>query len=376
MIESTRFPVLEQRIWLNHAAISPWPAAVIEAMRDFVEDNAAYGALHYPDWLETEQRLRQRACRLLGAELEDLALVKNTSDGLCLIAAGLDWQPGDAVVCSAGEFPSNLLPWQQLPPAYVERRLVAFDPEDPEAALIAALDARARVLAVSSVRYDSGVRLDLKRLAAACSAHDTLLVVDAIQHLGALALDVAELQADFVVGGSHKWLLAPEGLALFWSRPAARAQLKPVQTGWRMWPDMFNFERPDWTPPSTARRFEPGTLNNAGIVGLEAALGLLLETNPSTREHQLLERSGHLLHGLSQLPKVKLHTPIDDARRAGIVCFEAEGIDPRELHTTLTEAGIFSAIRGRALRLSPHFYTPESQLDQALEVIASSVARG
>lgn len=346
-------------------------------MRAFVEDNATYGPLHYSDWLETEQRLRRLAARMLGADAADLALVKNTSDGLCQIAAGLDWQPGDAVVCSAGEFPSNLMPWQQLPPEFVERRVVPFNPERPEDDLIAALDSRVRVLAVSSVRYDSGIRLDLNRLGAACRAHDTLLVVDAIQQLGALSMNVAELQADFIVGGSHKWLLAPEGLALFWSRPSARARLRPVQTGWRMWPDMFNFERSDWSPPSSARRFEPGTLNMAGIVGLEAALDLLLGYDPTECESRLLQRSGRLLRGLASMPGVRLHTPADDARRAGIVCFEAERITSRDMHKALAEAGIFGAIRGRSVRLSPHFYTPETQIDRTLEVIDSILdARG
>lgn len=343
-------------------------------MRAFVEDNAAYGPLHYSDWLETEQRLRQRACRLLGADADDLALVKNTSDGLCQIAAGLDWQPGDAVVCSAGEFPSNLMPWQQLPPDFVERRVVPFDPDCPEDGLIAALDSSARVLAISSVRYDSGIRLDLNRLGEACRAHGTLLVVDAIQHLGALALNVSELQADFVVGGSHKWLMAPEGLALFWSRPSARARLRPVQTGWRMWPDMFNFERSDWSPPHSARRFEPGTLNMAGIVGLEAAIDLLLGYDAAEREALLLERSGRLLQALGSMPGVRLHTPFSDARRAGIVCFEAERITSRELHKALAEAGIFGAIRGRSVRLSPHFYTPDEQIDRALDLISALTA--
>ncbi len=344
-------------------------------MRSFVEDNAANGPVHYAGWMQTEQRLRDNACGLLGADPDDLALVKNTSDGLCLIAAGLDWQPGDAVVCSAGEFPSNLMPWQQLPPDFVERRVVPFDPESPEDALIAALDPRARILAVSSVRYDSGIRLDLRRLGEACRAHGTLLVVDTIQHLGALALDVTELPVDFVVGGSHKWLLAPEGLALFWSRPEARARLKPIQTGWRMWPDMFNFERSDWTPPDSARRFEPGTLNMAGVHGLNAALELLLQDDPTERERHLLQRSGRLLRGLERMPGVCLHTPVEDARRAGIVCFEVEGIDPREIHGSLIKAGVYGAIRGRSIRLSPHFYTPNAQLDQALELIGELLQR-
>lgn len=345
-------------------------------MRRFVDENALEGPLAYPRWLRIEQRLRAKAARLLGAAAEDVALVKNTSEGLCLIASGFDWRPGDAVVCSAGEFPTNLIPWQQLPPDFVERRMVPFDPQRPEERLIAALDGRARILAVSSVRYDSGIRLDLARLARACREHGTLLVVDAIQHLGALPLDVDRDGADFVVAGSHKWLLAPEGLALFWSRPEARARLRPVQTGWRMWPDMFDFDRADWTPPASARRFEPGTLNMAGIIGLEAAIDLLLKTDAASRGAALLAATARLIEGLSAIPGVTLHTPAAPQRRAGIVSLEVDGLDSNDLCAALAAEGIHTAVRGRLLRLSPHYYTPTAQIDQALSAIRRAVLAG
>ena len=158
------FPVVDRHIWLNHAAISPWPRPVSQAMRAFVEDNAEHGPLHYADWMKVEASLRRQSADLMGADPDDLALIKNTSEGLSLIAAGLDWQPGDALVCCAGDFPSNLLPWRQLVPDYVEVREVPFDSAEPESALEQALDESVRLMAVSSVRYDSGVRLDLERL--------------------------------------------------------------------------------------------------------------------------------------------------------------------------------------------------------------------
>ena len=367
------FPVIDRHTWLNHAAISPWPAPVGDAMRNFVEQNIAQGPLGYAEWLQTEQRLRRRAADLIGAEDDDIALIKNTSEGLSLIAAGLDWQPGDALVCCSGDFPSNLLPWHNLVPEFVEVREVPFDVQDPETGLLKALSDEVRVLAVSSVRYDSGVRLDLERLGRAAHQVGALLVVDAIQHLGALPLDVAETPVDFVVGGSHKWLLAPEGLALFWSRPSARRQLRTLQTGWRMWPDMFNFARSDWRRPDTARRFEPGTLNMAGIHGLEASLALLRELDPSTRAEQLLDRTGWLIEGLEQIPGVELVTPRERDRRAGIVCFVPGREDPDAVLKQLAETSIFAARRGRSVRLSPNFYTPEDQIARVLEAITGIV---
>lgn len=366
---ATRFPVIKRHVWLNHAAISPWPLAVTRAMHDFVDDNARHGPLHYARWMEVEQRLRQRAAAFLGADIDDIALVKNTSEGLSLIAGGLSWAPGDRLVYCRGDFPSNMLPWQQLVPQQVEKTAVSLEADDPEVALIAAIDERTRLVALSSVRYDSGLRLDLERISAACHRHGALLVIDAIQHLGALPMNVGSNIADFIVCGSHKWLLAPEGLALFWSAPEARARLRPVQSGWRMWPDMFNFARTDWSVPAHARRFEPGTLNMAGIHGLDAALGVLLEDDAQPRAAALLARSEHLLEGLANMPDIKLITPPERRRHAGIVSFSSPRLDSRKLHRALAEADIHAALRGPALRLSPHFYTPVDQLDRALEVI-------
>jgi len=368
------FPVIDRHTWLNHAAISPWPAPVGAAMRKFVEQNIALGPLAYSEWLSTEQRLRARAADMLGADLDDLALLKNTSEGLSLIAAGIDWRPGDALVCCGGDFPSNLMPWHQLVPGFVEVREVPFDDHDPESSLIETLSDSVRMLAVSSVRYDSGIRLDLERLGQAAHRHGALLVVDAIQHLGALPLNVAETTVDFVVGGSHKWLMAPEGLALFWSRPSARSQLRTLQTGWRMWPDMFNFERADWTRPDGARRFEPGTLNMAGIHGLEASLAVLQDIEPNARAEELLDRTGWLIEGLDGLAGVEVVTPAERSRRAGIVCFAPGHHSPDEVLKQLAANDIYAARRGRYVRLSPNFYTPEEQIARALGVISAAVA--
>ncbi len=186
-----QFPVIPRHIWLNHAAISPWPEAVIRAMTGFVEDNAKRGPLSYGNWLATEAQLRERATRLLGADnANDMALVANTSTGLNRVAGGLDWQPGDSVVFPACEFPSNRLAWQALKARGVEPRAVSLDSSDPELSLIAAMDSSTRLLAVSSVQYGSGLRLDLERLGGACKRHGVLFCIDAIQQLGALPLDI------------------------------------------------------------------------------------------------------------------------------------------------------------------------------------------
>ncbi|MDX1626841.1 MAG: aminotransferase class V-fold PLP-dependent enzyme, partial [Wenzhouxiangellaceae bacterium] len=231
------------------------------------------------------------------------------------------------------------------------------------------------LVAVSSVRYDTGTRLDLERIGRACRNHGALLAVDAIQHLGAVPLDVSALPVDFVVAGSHKWLLAPEGLAVFWSSPAARARLRPTQAGWRMWPDMFDFARCDWSIPDSARRFEPGTLNTAGIQALLASVSLLLELGELERADALERNVDRLADGLASIDGVRVVTPLDPARRAGIVTFEAEGLEPAKTVRALRERDVFCADRGHGIRLSPHCYTPPGQLDRALEAIADLLGR-
>lgn len=371
-----QFPVIGRHVWLNHAAISPWPAAVSRAMTDYVNDNASHGPLGYGRWLEIEARLRERAARLLNAaSVEDIALVANTSTGLNRIARGLDWEPGDSVVFPANDFPSNRLPWQALADQGVEPRAVELDHNDPERSLITAIGPSTRLLAVSSVQYDTGLRLDLKRLGDACQRHGVLFAIDAIQHLGALPLDVAQTGADFVVAGSHKWLMAPEGLALFWSSPQARAHMKVVDPGWRMYPDPFNFGREEDSPPESARRFEPGTLNTAGIFGLDAAIGLLLELDPDDTARALLDRTDLLTDGLMRMPGVGLTSPLERERRAGIVSFRMTGISAQKVTATLTLKDIYPTARGKVVRVSPHFYTPIAQIEQALERIAELAAR-
>lgn len=364
---SDSFPVIARRTWLNHAAISPWPRVVLDALASYVEDNTGRGELPYRRWMETERRLRHRLARLLGAEIDDIALVKNTSEGLSLIAAGLDWRPGDSVLFPAREFPSNRLPWLHLPPEFVRRREIDIDGPQPEQRLLEALDRNSRVLAVSSVRYDSGLRLNLPELATACRRNGTLLVVDAIQHLGAMALDVSRDGPDFVVAGSHKWLMAPEGIAIFWSRPEARARLKALQAGWRMWADPFNFDRTDWSLPDTARRYEPGTLNTAAVIGLDAAAGLLLETGVDEVQRRLEARCQRLIEGLRCMPGVAVLTPGEPSGRAGIVSLRSQSIPASRLQQALEQRNVIAATRAGSLRLSPHFYTPLGQIDTTLE---------
>src|SRR5690606_10525724 len=206
------FPQDKDLCYLNHAAVAPWPKRSHDAVVRFAAENVTHGARHYPRWLAIEVHLREQLQRLVNAPSSaDISLLKNTSEGLSVIAAGLDWQPGDRVLISNQEFPSNRIPWQALARVGVTVDQADIGGDDPEAALIAAMTPETRLLSISSVQYGTGLRMDLARLGEACRERGILFCVDAIQSLGVLPMDVQAINADFVVADGHKWMLGPEG---------------------------------------------------------------------------------------------------------------------------------------------------------------------
>ncbi|HXH65378.1 MAG TPA: aminotransferase class V-fold PLP-dependent enzyme, partial [Mariprofundaceae bacterium] len=236
-------------LYLNHAAVAPWPRRTEVAVKDFAEQNRRRGSADYPQWLKTERSLRGRLMRLIHAgSSDDIALVKNTSEGLSLVAYGLAWRDSDNIVSTNQEFPSNRIVWESLEGRGVQLRCADITGDDPEAAIIARMDARTRLVSVSSVQYATGLRLDLARLGTACRERGILFCVDAIQSLGALCFDAEACHADFVTADAHKWMLGPEGVALFYSRPEARAKLGLSQYGWHMVEHAGDFERAEWRP--------------------------------------------------------------------------------------------------------------------------------
>lgn len=365
----SEFPQDPAVLYLNHAAVAPWPARSRDAVTRFAEENARSGARHYPRWLATEQHLREQLRTLIGAaSADDIALLKNTSEGLSVIASGLNWQPGDRILISDQEFPSNRIPWQALARQGVEVVAVSLDGDDPEGALIAAMDDRVRLLAISAVQFDSGLRLDMPRLGAACVARRILFCVDAIQAIGAIPVDVQQWQADFVVADGHKWMLGPEGLALFWCRPTLRPALTLHQFGWHMVEHAGDYDRQDWQPAASARRFECGSPNILCAHALNASLSLLLEIGMERVSKELEARVSRLHHELKQRGMLML-SPDSAKRRAGIVTFQSPVEDTATLFRRLTDAGVVCAPRGGGVRLSPHFYTSDSVIDRLLALL-------
>lgn len=366
------FPQAPGLRYLNHAAVAPWPRRASSAVSQFAEQNATLGARDYPQWLKIENRLRERLARLLNAPTSaDVALVKNTSEALSFVAFGLDWRAGDQIVISDEEFPSNRVVWEALQPQGVEVIQVSLAGADPEADLLAACTPRTRLLAISAVQYASGIRLDLDRLGHGCEQRGVLLCIDAIQQLGALPFDVQQSRCAFAMADGHKWMLGPEGLGVFYCRSDLRPQLKLHEYGWHMLEHAGDYDRGDWQPARSARRFECGSPNMLGAVALEASLSLLEEVGVHQVAASLNERMEWLRTGLRQLPGIELLSPAQPERSAGIVTFRLAGSANQALFEQLKAEQVVCALRGGGIRLSPHFYTPAEVIEDTLALLRS-----
>lgn len=365
------FQLDDDIVHLNHAAVAPWPLTTAQAVMAFAEENARRGSIDYDQWLLREKELRNRLARLINAcSTDEIAILKSTSEGLSLIAYGLHWSPGDNIVIPAEEFPSNRIVWQSLADLGVETRLIPITRvADPEQALLNAIDARTRLLSSSSVQYATGLRLDLERLGQVCRQSGVLFCVDAIQSIGALRFDVQAAQADFVVADGHKWMLGPEGTALFYCRQELIDKLALKQYGWHMVQHAADFDRKAWQPHAAAQRFECGSPNMTGITALHASLGLLLDIGMARVEQQVMEQAGYLRERLSELENIEILSPQQNARRSGIVLFRRSDVDTEALYRYLQKHRVLCAMRGGGVRFSPHFYTPRSKLDAAVALV-------
>ncbi len=362
------FPVNHECLYLNHAAVAPWPERTRLAVSKFAAENTALGASHYPQWSAMEAGLKRNLEALIDAPKGSVALVKNTSEALSFVATGLDWQPGDVVVISDQEFPSNRIVWETLAHKGVQVVEVTLPWDDPESRLLEALAQKPRLLSVSAIQYASGLTLDLVRLGEACRAAGTLFCVDAIQAVGALPFSVQAIQADFAMADGHKWLLGPEGLGFFYVRPQIMDQLSLSEFGWHMVEDMGNYDRKDWQPAADARRFECGSPNMLAATALKASTDLLLEVGMDQVATRVVTNVLYLKELLDDKGATFIN-PLLHERPSGILTFHFMGKDSTQLYKLLMQAGVICANRGGGIRFSPHFHTTQEVMEDAVDAM-------
>ncbi|WP_220337142.1 MULTISPECIES: aminotransferase class V-fold PLP-dependent enzyme [unclassified Wenzhouxiangella] len=282
------FPSLRTDVYANHASLSP-PSELVRAAVDAVlAGYAEQGMAWYVEEVARRERLRESLARLIGAPADSVALTANTSAGIIAIAQGLPWQAGDRVLVFDGEFPTNITPWQQAARRYgLELVWLKADDfrVDRDAALErfeAELKRGVRLVAVSAVQFTTGQRMPLEPMGELCRRYQTELFVDAIQAAGIVPLDVETLGIDYLACGSHKWLMAPEGVGFLHVAPARASALEPNMAGWLSHEDAFAFLsrapgelRYDRPFRAGALMAEAGTPNTLGAAGLEAGLAVL-----------------------------------------------------------------------------------------------------
>ena len=362
------FPVSEKYIYLDHAGVAPVSLRVKAAVGKFLSESAQGGAFHYPQWALRLAHVRKKCARLVRAAPDEIAFVKNTSHGLSLVAEGLDWKAGDNVLFYEKEFPANIYPWLNLKRKGVETRTIPSRDgrillEDIERLI----DARTRLLAISSVQFSNGFRMDLKRAGELCRRKGILLCVDAIQSLGVIPMDVKGCNVDFLSADAHKWLLGPEGIGIFYCRKELAGQLNPPLIGWKSVQGDFDFDHPDFQLKTDALRFEEGSMNLMGIFGLGAAIELLLEVGIENIKERVLDLGDAIIQEADR-GGFAIYTPKAREERGGIITF-AGNFDPSRVRDVLREKGIMVNVRGGGLRVSPHFYNTEEEIHKLFEVI-------
>jgi cysteine desulfurase/selenocysteine lyase len=361
----SQFPVTEHLVYLNHAAVAPLCKAAADAMKRLADDAWRFGSLHYDEWLETYDGVRAAAARLIGADPSEIAIVKNTSEGISTIATGLAWKPGDKVVAFHEEFPSNYYPWKRLEARGVNVQwLSAMDPLDRIDEAVKG----ARLLAISFVQYLSGYRADLRAIGDICHRRGCFFLVDAIQGMGAFPLDVGEMHIDALSADGHKWMLGPEGCAILYVRRERLDEIEPHEFGWTNVAQYADYASRDMTLRQDAGRYEPGTLNTIGCYGLRAALEFLLEVGVEPITRQVRTLGDRIAAGVSA-KGCELLVPRTPENGAGIVSFRKRGEDARITVSRLKERGIIVAPRQGWVRSSPHFYISPENIDQLIEAV-------
>lgn len=371
---TAEFPILQKLAFFNHAGVAPITARAARAIHAYA-DQAQTLSYYEARWYIRARQVKQFAAQMIGAAgEEEIAFVPNTSTGLSMVAGGLAWREGDNVVITDVEYPANRYPWQDLQRLGVELIEVhqlpdgRIDVED----VVEAITDRTRVVSLSHVQYASGFRIDLQPVSDMVHRAGGYLCVDAIQSVGAMPVDVEAMGIDFLSADGHKWMLSPEGCGIFYCREKLIDQLHPHVVGWMNMVNANDYGNYQFEFQPDARRFEPGSYNIPGILGMGASLELLLEVGLDRVWARLDALTGYLCDRLQE-KGYRVYSPRGAGERSGIVVFEpsASRTAPPlpKIVAELESHGIIIVVREGRLRASPHFYNTREQIDSLVAAL-------
>lgn len=359
------FPATQKYTYLNSAAVSPMPSLSVEAVYSQLKDASENGTVNFGDWVATKNRARTLAAKMLNVRAEQIAFMRNTSDGFSTVANGLRWQKGDNIVTFAKEFPANFYAWRRIRDAFgVELRLCPerngrIDLEE----FINLIDADTKIVSISAVQFASGFRACLEKIGEAARRRDALFAVDIIQGFGAVEFDLPAQLVDIASGASHKWLCAPEGCGILYLSERARERIEPTLVGWisveEPW-DFDDFEQ-DFKPNALA--WESGTGGSALFYGLEQSLKLLHETGAERIENYLKDLTDYLCELLAG-KNYEIVSSREKGEKSQIVCIKhRNGLTSNEIAAHLQNKNIIVSPRGDRIRIAPHFFNNREEIE-------------
>jgi selenocysteine lyase/cysteine desulfurase len=359
------FPVTKELIYLNHAAVAPLCRRSFEAIRWLAQDSMDFGSLHYGQWMDAYTGLREATATLINCSPDEIAIVKNTSEGIATVALGIEWKAGDRVVAFKEEFPANYYPWLRLEKHGVQITwLSIYDPVEKIAEAVPG----ARLLAISFVNYLSGYRVDLEAIGKICQENGCFYFVDAIQGMGVFPIDVEASHIDALAADGHKWMLGPEGNGVLYVRRKWLDAIEPVEFGWTNPANYADYSSRDMTLRSDAGRYECGTLNTVGCFGHRAALEFLLEVGIANVGAAVMARAGQLELGL-RAKGYEVMRERTEENGSGIVSFRHPTVDAKMMVSEMKRNKISAAPRQGWVRASPHFYINSEDIEQVLRVL-------
>ena len=362
-----QFPVTKNKVFMNHAAMSALPKPVADAVRKYVNDFSNFGSTS----IEWNDGGKSFFAKLISAKPEEIAFVENTSVGLNIAANVLSYPHGSKIVTTDLEYPSVVYPWLRkslgVKVHYVRNFNGKISLEDVEKAV----DDKTVAVAISHVEYVNGFRFDLRALSEIAHKHGAYLIVDAIQSAGARQIDVKRDDVDFLTSACYKWLLSPPGAGYLYVKEDLIEKFEPPFVGWAsVKPEVF--ETIDfwdiWSMrlSETASRFEVGSPSFISLAGATEALKMLLDIGIEKIEKRILKLTDHLIEAVKDL-ELELQTPEEPQCRSGIVNFKID--KPQEVAEKLNNKGIIVSPRAHGIRVSPHFYNTEEEIDRLVREI-------
>jgi cysteine desulfurase/selenocysteine lyase len=364
------FPVTDKWLYFNHAATGPMPSTTVQAMNEFAARVAEDGEVPYPEAEAMVEECRERVGRLLHVSPDSVAFTSNTSAGIIIPLSSVDWRPGDNVILLEDDFPTVTYPFDLMLPDVEKRRVHSEELVSNPGALLELADDRTRMVAVSWVHFLTGRRFDVAAIVRFCRERGIVSVIDAIQGMGVVDCDWRSIDADFVAGHGAKWMLSPQGTGILLVRRETAARLRPVNLGWLSadWKEFNDIFSVKPLKPGAAR-YEAGTKNYIGICGMNASLKFWDGHGTAGMEVRIRALDARLRAGL-EAAGFELVTPVEPERSGCMVTCRHPEICPLCIHAWLKEAKMVCAVRENLLRVSPHFYNTEGEVDRFLERIS------